>query len=637
MNEYMTLKDMWFQFVEEGTVHHQVRNFIAKSWLRSRECGINPYKIDPEKVNIISNFDEVIRKNQDLIGIAKPVMNYIYTALNGISATISITDEHCNILEIIGDPDMVQRFQKNHFMKGVCWSESNVGTNAMFLCIYHNGPVQTAGEEQYCKVHHSATGSGAPIHDESGNVIGSINITSDMGIFSAFSLGLVTTGAKLIEEQIKLNNSNRILKQSINSMHDGMLVADGQNIIEMVNDNAVKILGMAEKQLIGRSLNSILVKECEPNKFAEIHFKRENETLHCVGRMNKFSFDGKNLRTKIVFRTEKTMNRAVNKIVGNNAKYTFEDIITGSPVIEETLRKMKKIACTDCGVLIMCESGTGKELYAHAIHNASERRKGPFVAINCAALPRDLVESELFGYEGGAFTGAKEKGLTGKFELADGGTLFLDEVGELPLEIQAKLLRVLDNHEVVRLGATTGKQIDVRVIAATNRDLEKKVEEKAFRLDLFYRINIVNIWIPPLRERKEDIPVLARHFFDNINRENGFQISEIGEDFLRGLERYNWEGNVRQLQNTVVRAYYLCEGDVITYDCLPEHIKRIESRAEQSAGGDSIINRNEKEIIISVIAKCEGNITKACKELGISRPTMYSKIKKYNIDLEKEV
>lgn len=634
MNEYMILKDMWSQFVEDGTIHHQVRNFIAKSWLRSREKGIDPYKIDLERVNIIKNFDEVIRKNQDLIGIAKPVMKYIYTALNGISATISITDEHCNILEIIGDPDMMQRFQKNHFMKGVCWSEDNVGTNAMFLCIYHNSPVQTAGEEQYCQVHHKATGSGAPIHDESGNVIGSINITSDMGIFSAFSLGLVTTGAKLIEEQIKLNNSNRILKQAINSMHDGMLVADGQNIIEMVNDNAVKILNMTEKQLIGRSLQSILDKECEPNKFTEIHFKNGHEKLHCVGRVRKISFDRKDSGTTIVFRTEKTMNRAVNKIVGNNAKYTFEDIITGSPVIEETLRKMKKIACTDCGVLIMGESGTGKELYAHAIHNASERRKGPFVAINCAALPRDLVESELFGYEGGAFTGAKEKGLTGKFELADGGTLFLDEVGELPLEIQAKLLRVLDNHEVVRLGATSGKQIDVRVIAATNRDLKKKVEEKAFRLDLFYRINIVNIWIPPLRERKEDIPVLAKYFFNNINRENGFQISDIGDDFVQGLERYGWEGNVRQLQNTVVRAYYLCEGDVITYDCLPDYIKQMDRESEKKLAKTGLIDRNEREIIIDIIVKNEGNITKACKELGISRPTMYNKIKKYNINLE---
>ncbi len=262
----------------------------------------------------------------------------------------------------------------------------------------------------------------------------------------------------------------------------------------------------------------------------------------------------------------------VRKIAGFSSKYTFESIITNNKRMLSVIEEAKKIAENECSVLITGESGTGKELFAHSIHNSSNRCKGPFIAINCAALPKDLVESELFGYEKSAFTGASKEGNPGKFELANRGTIFLDEIGELPLEIQSKLLRVLDNHTITRIGGNYERKLDVRVIAATNRNLNEEINKNNFRGDLYYRLNVFNVRLIPLRERPEDVELCADYFLQRLNDKNQRMDKSFDKDFINLIKDYNWPGNVRELENVIQRAYYLSKDEIINYSFIPEYI-----------------------------------------------------------------
>jgi len=266
-------------------------------------------------------------------------------------------------------------------------------------------------------------------------------------------------------------------------------------------------------------------------------------------------------------------------------------------------KKTKSIAAYDCTVLITGESGTGKELFAHSIHNASNRNNGPFVAINCAALPKDLVESELFGYEKGSFTGASKEGCPGKFELANTGTIFLDEIGELPLEIQSKLLRVLDNHTITRIGGKYERNLDVRVIAATNRNLYNEIQANNFRGDLYYRINVFNIKLIPLRERPEDIELCAEFFLQKLNDKN-FGIKKFfDKEFINTIKKHNWPGNVRELENVIQRAYYLSKNDMISYLFIPEYINENEEDTISTFNSSSIRPDKLEEIEKSLMLK----------------------------------
>jgi transcriptional regulator with PAS, ATPase and Fis domain len=298
--------------------------------------------------------------------------------------------------------------------------------------------------------------------------------------------------------------------------------------------------------------------------------------------------------------------------------------------MKKVIDSARKAARADCNVLLMGESGTGKELFAQSIHNDSRRAKGPFVAVNCASIPKDLVESELFGYEKGAFTGANKEGHPGKFELANGGTIFLDEIGELPLEVQPKMLRVLDDHKISRVGGTYEKILDVRVISATNRNLRDEVDRKNFREDLYYRLNVISITIPPLRDRVGDITLLASIFLEKLNRINPIEAKTMSASFMDAIEKYNWPGNVRELQNVIERAFYLTEGSIITEECLPDNMR---ISADPKRLGENVVPMEviEEASIRNALTASDGNILKAAYMLNLSRATMYRKIKRYGI------
>ncbi len=630
------LEEYWIKFAETGEIDSHVRDYIAASWLRCKAIGLDMYENTINRIATGEDLAMILENNSDLIKVAEPVMKYLWSVLKGTSAVITLSDGAYNLLLMTGDEITIKRFEKSNFCIGAHWSEDQVGTNSLALCIDMDCPIQTASVEQYGRWQHSATGSGAPIHDENGAIIGSINLTSDMNIFSNYSLGMVTAAAKLIEEQITLLNANKLITYGIDAMSEGMIITDGTFKIKTINEQGRMILEDVHDKLIGRDLREIIVGslglEKEHGKFEEIAFSIDGKTVFCMGRINKMIFNNSTMGVSVVFRTTKRMNQVMAMYAGSRASYSFDDIKTGAPNMLRLIEQTKNIAREDCNILILGASGTGKELFAQAVHNASLRSKGPFVAVNCAALPKDLVESELFGYEGGAFTGAKKEGMIGKFELANGGTILLDEIGEMPLDAQGKLLRVLEERKISRIGGKTDRNIDVRIITATNRNLKEEVGKNTFRLDLFYRINVVSIEVPRLNDRPGDIKLLANLFLDRLNKE-GHKQKRFDENFVKYLENYQWVGNVRELQNVISKAFYICDGALITECELPDDIRNISLK---NSTGDSygIIDNMEKNIIIDTIIKNKGNITRSAKDLGMSKPTLYRKIKKYGIVTE---
>lgn len=320
-----------------------------------------------------------------------------------------------------------------------------------------------------------------------------------------------------------------------------------------------------------------------------------------------------------------------------SAKHSFENMIGRNQKFLEIKNIAKKIAAKDLSVLIRGETGTGKEVLANAIHYASNRKDGPFIRVNCAAIPSELLESELFGYEEGSFTGAKRGGKKGKFELANGGTIFLDEIGDMPLNMQAKILRVLQENELEKIGGNETLPINIRVISATNQDLEKKMRNNSFRPDLFYRLNGIQLEIPPLRERTEDIKDFIYSFLNELNERYNTNVL-LEAEALQILMKYSWPGNIREMRNVIDRAYSLVDANVIKVNNLPVNILQNDKNSSplQEGNLDDIIDDFERDTLIQIMQKNKYNCQTTAKELGIHRSTLYKKLNKLNIEIKRK-
>ncbi|MEG0376883.1 MAG: sigma 54-interacting transcriptional regulator, partial [Eubacterium sp.] len=478
-----------------------VKPYILESWKRCEEQGLDKNNGTGSTVDK-KEFREILRQNTDLIAYGKPIIENLYDIIVNSDTILYIMDTDCVILALVGDEKIIERVKKEANLKvGSKWSEETIGTNAADLCMRLNKPIQTIGRDHYCISHYEATCCAAPIHNPEGRILGALVTTSMMDKVSQHSLGLVLAGTRLIENEAARFKISKLTEAGFNAIEEGMFITDGYYTVRRCNAAALEILGIGKEDLIGCDARTLFKditfgKETLSIKNRSIIFKVNHREKPCFGSINSLKFNEVNMGIVVVFKRERQVNKMANRIMGNTASFTFDDILSKSEVMQGVINEAKKISGVNCSVLITGESGTGKELFAQSIHNASKRRSKPFIAINCAAIPSNLVESEIFGYEEGSFTGAKKNGKPGKFELADEGTLFLDEIGELPLDIQSKLLRVLDNHKVMRIGSNQEKMIDVRVIAATNRNLAEEVEKHNFRLDLLYRINTLTIKIP---------------------------------------------------------------------------------------------------------------------------------------------
>ncbi|TLS38354.1 sigma-54 interaction domain-containing protein [Pseudalkalibacillus caeni] len=443
-----------------------------------------------------------------------------------------------------------------------------------------------------------------------------------------------------------------ILETVIDNAFQWFVVVDRNGIVTYMNKSYCKFLGYSNEQVIGKHVTDVIentrmhiVARTGKEELADLQYIRGN---YMIANRLPIVHEGKVIGAVgiVIFRdTEewKKMNSHIKGLLSeleyyrnqmkdqSGAKYSLHDIVGESIQIKELKERVKQVAPGDISVLIRGESGTGKELFAHSIHQLSERNNKPFVKVNCGAIPDQLLESELFGYEEGAFTGAKKGGKIGKFKLADGGTIFLDEIGDMPLNMQVKLLRVLQEKEVEAIGSVKPEKIDVRVICATNRPLEKMVEENRFREDLFYRINVIQMVIPPLRERLADVKELARHFLIKNAARTGKRVTSFEEKVLDVLIQHNWPGNARELENVVEAAVHLSRGEQIMMDSLPDYLKESPSLAIGQKSLKEILEETERKAIEASLKRYENDKLKAAKALGIGKSSFYEKLKKYNM------
>ena len=450
-----------------------------------------------------------------------------------------------------------------------------------------------------------------------------------------------------------------LLRLILDNIYNGIMVTDAEGYVTHINPPYGRFLGVDPEKQIGRHCTEV-VENSRMHLVAKTGKAEINQGHHIKGQKMvvqriPIKKDGKVIAVfgQVMFKDIRDVGKLAKKlsmleskvelyerelISLRSTRYSVESIVGVSAAMTDLKRELVKAAGTNLPVLVSGESGTGKELLAQAIHHASPRKLHAFVRINCAAIPKDLLESELFGYEPGAFTGAQYKGKPGKFEMAHHGTVFLDEIGDLPMEMQPKLLRVLEEKEVERVGGTTVSQVDFRLVAATNQNLEQMVEEGRFRKDLFYRVNVLPLHIPPLRDRPEDIGPLAVHLLQQIARDsswNEVRLHSTAEEILRD---YHWPGNVRELNNVLERVCSTLEGDVIYPPDLPFHLSRDRTDATDSGRSSlrQLRSRSEKEAILFALESTDHNKAKAAEMLGIHRTLLYKKMKKLGISLDRK-
>ncbi len=461
-------------------------------------------------------------------------------------------------------------------------------------------------------------------------------------------------------EQQALRNMHNELSNVFETMSDGVIVLDQQGRVSQFNPAAINITGYSGEAILGLHVVDLfsgkapytlkLLQTGQPFYDKEILLDGKHRQIHATAS-GKPIFDVYNRVTgvTIILRPIEQVHQLVNNLTGAQASFTFDSILGEDKKLKESIKLGMMAGTNDSNVLLQAESGTGKEVFAQAIHNHSLRKNGPFVALNCAALPRELISSELFGYAEGAFTGARRGGRPGKFEFANGGTLLLDEIGDMPLDQQATLLRAIQEKAILRVGSNTLIKVDVRIIAATNQDLLALVEQGRFRADLYYRLNVIQILIPPLRERPSDINRLFQHFLKEMAPRLNRHITRIDASVIKCLENYGWPGNIRELQNVVERILLTAEDEQITLDHLPREIASTaigysdhawESEPEAVSSTPSLSDRkarklyaleHEKESIIRALNMHGGNVTQASIELDISRNTLYRRMKTLDI------
>ena len=685
--------DAELDFLNDGVDPHEspcVRPEIADSWVFSNQRGLYPDQTTIGEQVSDEFFEMSAARNARLIDAARPLLNsieslnikndYIFELVDtdGLSY-IQVGDLHLH--EFVGERYLI--------------SEDAVGTNAHSLCMQHKRPFIVIGPEHYCFALHGLIACAAPIIDQYDNTVGALLLTQPIpfGPLSStdrkllvHAMSLLTTlattisaqlrlrsyDAQLADAQLKYSTAYRSAQQFegiseclINSVKEGVLVLDGGFTVMYASPEAAHVFKSSPKDIAGISLFDLLAHD-DQAVVADFLLREEALDTTINGesymlRAKRLSAEATDVETNgfiLSFKKTTASKRpslgASRKPSGDMAPITFAGILGKSCQMEKTKALAMRFARTTENVLITGESGTGKELFAQAIHNQA-CPDGPFISINCAAIPPRLIESELFGYESGSFTGAEKGGKPGKIELADGGTLFLDEIGDMPLELQATLLRVLENKRVVRVGGSTYKQIDFRLIAATNQNLSDLVAQGLFREDLLYRLSVLTIQLPPLRNRTGDPLLFARYYLNEcqIKTDNGSV--ELSPEAQRFIETYRWPGNVRQLKHAVYSAYYTSENGVVNLDDFPAYIvndldvtyapapKPSPGAASQmpasspqgmSAGSKAgtalptlSLEELEKLAIQQALDKSSGSIPEAALLLGISKATLYRKIK----------
>ncbi|MCT4593471.1 MAG: sigma 54-interacting transcriptional regulator [Anaeromicrobium sp.] len=629
------------------TPSSNLKAIIQNSHKRCITIGIDKNIKKPIRILSGKKLDRILKKNSLFISVAYPFMKLLEEFLDGTGFLIDLTDCHGNIISIMGNESIIAHANNMGMGLGTDMSEQSCGTNSIGTALHENCSIQMAGKEHFINIFHIWTCSCSPIHDTQGNIIGCLNVTGFYNSVHPHTLGFVFSTAELIENKLKNIAANKHLwhisqlnETIFNAVDMGLLLISKDGNIKTVNKRACEMFLCTKEDLLKdhairifsnwNAIMNTLEKKATYSDDELINYQNNKKKKMNINVFPIYDVDNKFISAVVALKDMKNIYKLVNKYSGKNAYYTFHNIIGKSVQMDEIIQYAKTVANTPSTIIIQGESGTGKEVLAQAIHNESEKRNEPFIAINCGAIPRNLIASELFGYEKGAFTNARSGGMPGKFELAHNGTLFLDEIGEMPIDMQVNLLRVLQEKRITRIGGTKSISIDVRVIAATNKNLLEEVKKGNFREDLYYRLNVIPIHIPPLRDRKEDIRTLVNYFLEKKSEKLERKIVRLSKDEYKILMDYDWPGNVRELENGIEN--YIINGKLymdLHREGLPQN-QVIESSKQIKYTMQSL-SEWEKIAIEECLAHCNRNITKTAAILKIDRSTLYKKIRLYDI------
>ena len=611
---------------------------ILDSW---RRC-LRDYALDPERrpEPIVVDRAELKERQEkfcNLVGIARAEMTNLYQQVAGSGHAILLTDQDGVVLNYVGDPMFTGTAARTSLQTGAIWTEQAQGTNGMGTCLVEKRPLVIHQDEHFFTKNTKLTCSAAPIFDPTGEVVAVLDASSDSSRAQQHTMVLVNMSAQLIENRLFLccMRDNYIVRfhsrpEFISTLGEGAIAFDGEGRIKAANRSALFQLDAQDiKSVLGRpveELFAIRMDEALENAHLQGGAQR---TLHDTRQGRRFyaSFQAPS-DNGVMTRAPRSASRS--RANAPRTTPALDGLEFGDTRMQRNVERAKKLLERDIPFILLGETGTGKDVFATAVHRSSNRADKPFIAVNCASLPETLIESELFGYKPGAFTGASREGSRGKILQAHGGTLFLDEIGDMPLHLQARLLRVLEEREVIPLGGETPVKVDIRLISATHKDIQGKVEEGSFREDLYYRLNGISLQMPPLRDRED-----RRSLIEHLLRQEADSPDtiEIDDEALDVLDSYEWPGNIRQLRNTLRTVIGLCDTPVIRLDDIPEEI------FGSAADGDSALRARpsnpldiaERDAIMRELEAAHWNVTRVASKLHISRNTLYRKMKRFDI------
>ena len=597
---------------------------IARSWLRCLE----DYHLDPALsiAPTVLEHGRLLESRERLhqvLQIAGSEMNSLHQQLSGAGHAVLLTDARGVILNCVTAPSERRIFERAGLWLGADWSEACEGTNGIGTCLVERQSLTIHRDEHFRGRHTGLTCSASPVFDPHGQLLAVLDVSSAREAVSRqaqfHTMALVNLSAKMIESCYFLRHFENhwllrfhLQAESVGLFSEGLLAFDGEGRICAVNQSALNLLGQMRGGLLGQPVEAFF--DCSLDQL--------------LGRASANATASWPLRTRDgrqLFAALRGQARSAPAPVAKPAAVPLPGICLGDPALQNDFRKALRVFERDVPLLINGETGSGKEAFAKAVHQASQRANKAFVALNCAAIPESLIESELFGYRGGTFTGARKEGMQGKLQQADGGTLFLDEIGDMPLALQTRLLRVLEDRMVVPIGGEP-QAIDVRIISATHRNLLDRVQDGSFREDLYYRLNGLDIRLPALRERTDKAQLLD--FL--LAQEAGDQPVALEPAVRQALLAFAWPGNVRQLRMVLRTLVALCSQGVVRFDDLPPTIGQ-PAAASVTPSTDSSLDAAERAALLTALAQQHWHMSQTAVVLGVSRNTLYRKLRKYGI------
>ena len=625
------IKHKWESFMTNPTINDHlqttVRREILNSWDRCQSIGLNPEQ-QQAKTSLTSYELESLLAESYLYLAAKPIIDHIFDTLIGTGYLITLNDESGKMIYLKGERDSIRKMEKRNFSPGMDWSEAAAGTNAIGTSIISKKPIQVFSAEHYCEGFHSMTCSSSPIfHPYTKNIIGAIDFTGFWQNTQPHTLGLAVSLAKMIENELFTLFQTKYRKledyyHTFSLQDQAALVISNDSVLVNGDPTLLNALQLEKKRTFH---NHQKIKKLLQNPAS---FSEQAEGFQLI-EMKPIIIHHEEIGYVIIYKNNRgSLSKMPTYLNEHN-------LIGNSPKIKSILHKSHQIASVNTPILLTGETGTGKELIARYIHEVSSKKDKPFIAINCGAMQKELIGSELFGYESGTFTGGKKEGKKGKFEEANGGTIFLDEIGEMPIDLQVHLLRVLQEKEITRLGSSKTIKIDVKVIAATNQNLEEMIDNGLFRRDLFFRLNVISFTLPSLRERKEDIITICSHYITLFAKKYHKSLSlSLAEETKRFFLIYTWPGNIRELRNALEHAVIFSDRAQIEISHLPDYLTNFQTQhllTEEHHSNLSLMEKAEKEQIETLLVQRKWNISAVSKELKIARSTLYRKLKKYNL------